>query len=220
MNVEQSIYILGLLIVGGMRSVRGAFLGVALLATLPQYLELDPVIRPVIVGVAMAAVVLLAPDHGLIGLPGRLRERFRRPDRPKGGGRAAPPAAGGGNGPVAAGSAPGPMPEGARHERSAARTRRGDLHDRRRPGRRRRGPGGGRGTDRRDRGPERRGQDLLFNAITGFIPYQVGDALGGTVGCAAGNRTGSPNSGLMRTFQKRGRLRGEDRPAEPRGVGP
>lgn len=112
MNVEQSIYILGLLIVGGTRSVRGAFLGVALLATLPQYLELDPVIRPVIVGVAMAAVVLLAPDHGLIGLPGRLRERFRRPDRPKGGGRAAPPAAGGGSGPVAAGSAPGPMPEG------------------------------------------------------------------------------------------------------------
>ncbi|MGH3761910.1 branched-chain amino acid ABC transporter permease [Actinophytocola sp.] len=74
MGVEQSIYILGLLYVGGMGSVTGAFVGVGVLATLPQLYDLDPVLRPVIVGVAMAVVVLLAPDRGIVGL---LRDLLR-----------------------------------------------------------------------------------------------------------------------------------------------
>lgn len=67
-GVNESIYILGLLFVGGMRSTIGACLGVFLLAILPVYLEVNPTARPIIVGVAMAIVVLVAPDRGIAGL--------------------------------------------------------------------------------------------------------------------------------------------------------
>ena len=75
MVVEQSIYFLGLLFVGGTNSVLGAFLGVFLLSTLPQMLEMDPMARPIIVGVAMVVIVLAAPKLGLAGL---LRAGARR----------------------------------------------------------------------------------------------------------------------------------------------
>lgn len=68
MDVQQSIYFIGLLFVGGMMSAWGAVVGVALLATLPQLIEMDPTARPVLVGLAMAAVVLGAPGIGVVGL--------------------------------------------------------------------------------------------------------------------------------------------------------
>ena len=67
-GVNQTIYLLGLLFIGGMRSAIGACVGVFLLATLPVYLDVNPTARPIIVGVAMAIVVLVAPDRGLAGL--------------------------------------------------------------------------------------------------------------------------------------------------------
>lgn len=68
MDVHQSIYLLGLLFVGGLRSSAGAFVGVLLLATVPQYFDLDPGSRPIIVGAAMAVTVLVAPDRGIAGV--------------------------------------------------------------------------------------------------------------------------------------------------------
>lgn len=67
MEVTQSIFILGLVMVGGTRSMLGSFIGVGLLATLPQYLELDPVTRPIVVGVAMMFVILTSPKRGIAG---------------------------------------------------------------------------------------------------------------------------------------------------------
>ena len=114
MGVDQSIYILGLLFVGGIRSVRGAFLGVALLATVPQLLEMDPVIRPVVVGVAMAIIVLTAPGRGLVGLLDLLAARALGVRRRGGGPGSGPPGKGRARpAPVPAGGAATALAEGS-----------------------------------------------------------------------------------------------------------
>lgn len=68
MGVDQSILILGLAYVGGLRSTWGAAVGVGVLYTAPTYFGLDGTLRTFLVGGVMAIVVLVAPNRGLVGL--------------------------------------------------------------------------------------------------------------------------------------------------------
>jgi len=77
MGVDQSVFFLGLIIVGGLGRVSGALIGVLLVAIIPLYLELDAVTRPLIVGVTMALVVLFEPN-GVAGIADRIRRLAAR----------------------------------------------------------------------------------------------------------------------------------------------
>lgn len=72
MGATESIFLLSLLIVGGLRSMGGAMAGVLLLMTAPMYLDLEPTVRVALVGGALAIIVLLEPG-GLAGLSRRAR---------------------------------------------------------------------------------------------------------------------------------------------------
>lgn len=114
MDVHQSIYLLGLLYVGGLRRISGAFIGVIVLFALPQYLEMGAGSRPLIVGAAMAATVLLAPDLGIAGgIPKTFRWAMAKVNGTEGNGTGGDPPTSAA--PVAASSSPPgtPSPEPA-----------------------------------------------------------------------------------------------------------
>lgn len=81
LGVNQSILLLGMLIIGGVGRISGALGGVALLATLPAVLDIDPVLRTVLVGALLAIVALLQPA-GIVGGLATLWDRLRRPTSP------------------------------------------------------------------------------------------------------------------------------------------
>jgi branched-chain amino acid transport system permease protein len=67
MGVNQSLFLLSLLIIGGIRSIGGGLAGVVLLMALPTYLDLGPTLRITVVGGALVVISLLEP-RGLAGL--------------------------------------------------------------------------------------------------------------------------------------------------------
>lgn len=77
MSIDQSIYILGLIIVGGMGRMLGVTLGILLLAIIPQYYQINPTLRPIIVGAAMVIIVLVEPG-GLAVLVDRAGAALRQ----------------------------------------------------------------------------------------------------------------------------------------------
>lgn len=78
MSAHQSIFLLSLLIIGGLRSIGGALTGVALLLIAPMYFDLEPTVRIAMVGGAVVVIALLEP-RGLAGLVRRVADRVRRP---------------------------------------------------------------------------------------------------------------------------------------------
>lgn len=70
MGATESIFLLSLLIVGGLRSLAGALAGVLLLMVAPLYLELEPTVRIALVGGALAIIALVEP-RGIAGLARR-----------------------------------------------------------------------------------------------------------------------------------------------------
>ncbi|WGX96076.1 branched-chain amino acid ABC transporter permease [Nocardioides sp. L-11A] len=77
MATSESIFLLSLLIVGGVRSVGGALAGVFLLMILPLYLEVEPSLRIAFVGGALALIALVEPG-GIAGLTRRGRSLLAR----------------------------------------------------------------------------------------------------------------------------------------------
>ena len=81
MATGESIFLLSLLIVGGIRSVGGALAGVLLLMILPLYLEIEPAARIAFVGGALALIALLEPGGAARGAR-RARTLVARPRIP------------------------------------------------------------------------------------------------------------------------------------------
>ncbi|GAY09596.1 branched-chain amino acid transport system permease protein LivM [Pseudonocardia sp. N23] len=81
LGVNQSILLLGMLIIGGVGRITGALVGVVLLVTLPAMFDVDPVLRTVLVGLLLAIVALLQPA-GIVGGLAKLWTRLRRPKTP------------------------------------------------------------------------------------------------------------------------------------------
>lgn len=81
LGVNQSILLLGMLIIGGVGRITGALVGVVLLVTLPALFDMDPVLRTVLVGGLLAIVALLQPS-GIVGGLAKLWTRLRRPKSP------------------------------------------------------------------------------------------------------------------------------------------
>ncbi|MCW2793525.1 MAG: amino acid/amide transporter rane protein 2, family [Nocardioides sp.] len=75
MGTTESIFLLSLLIVGGLRSVGGALAGVLLLMVAPLYFELEPTVRIAMVGGALAIIALVEP-RGIAGLARRATDRL------------------------------------------------------------------------------------------------------------------------------------------------
>jgi branched-chain amino acid transport system permease protein len=78
-NLFASVYLFVAVVVGGARSVVGAWLGAAYVVLVPQLFTLMgyPNLYPLVGGALLAIVALLVPD-GIVGLALRLSRRIRR----------------------------------------------------------------------------------------------------------------------------------------------
>lgn len=81
LGVDQSVLLLGMLIIGGIGRITGALAGVFVLQVVPALLDVDPTVRTVLVGLAMAIVALYVPG-GLAGVVAGWWNRLRTPAPP------------------------------------------------------------------------------------------------------------------------------------------
>lgn len=80
LGVNQSVLLLGMLVIGGIGRISGALAGVLVLMVVPAYLDLDPTIRTLLVGGLLAIVALLQPS-GIAGGLANLARRLPLPGR-------------------------------------------------------------------------------------------------------------------------------------------
>ena len=74
-DVNETIYIMMILMIGGIRSIWGPVWGSVLLVSLPQVLDIKPLIRMIAYGLVLILVMIRMPD-GLAGFFERLVTRF------------------------------------------------------------------------------------------------------------------------------------------------
>ncbi len=74
-DVNETIYIMMILMIGGIRSIWGPVWGSILLVSLPQVLDIKPLIRMIVYGLVLILVMIRMPD-GLAGFFERLLTRF------------------------------------------------------------------------------------------------------------------------------------------------
>ncbi len=75
-DVNETIYIMMIMMIGGIRSIWGPVWGSILLVSLPQILDITPLLRMIAYGLILILVMIRMPD-GLAGFLDRLVSRLR-----------------------------------------------------------------------------------------------------------------------------------------------
>ncbi|MBI2564126.1 MAG: branched-chain amino acid ABC transporter permease, partial [candidate division NC10 bacterium] len=75
-DVNETIYIMMIMMIGGIRSIWGPVWGSILLVSLPQVLDIKPLLRMITYGLVLILVMIRMPD-GLAGFLDRLVSRLR-----------------------------------------------------------------------------------------------------------------------------------------------
>jgi branched-chain amino acid transport system permease protein len=88
LSVQQTISLIGVVILGGAGTLAGPVVGTFVFLGIPEFLRIESLYRLIVLGVVIVLVVLLMPQ-GVVGLANRVLKRWQRPAP------ATPPEAGG-----------------------------------------------------------------------------------------------------------------------------
>jgi branched-chain amino acid transport system permease protein len=80
-DVNETIYIMMIMMIGGIRTIWGPVWGAVLLVSLPQVLEIKPFVRMIVYGVVLIVIMVRLPG-GLSQLAGIVAPRGRAPTLP------------------------------------------------------------------------------------------------------------------------------------------
>lgn len=77
-DVNETVYIMMIMMIGGIRTLWGPIWGAILLVSLPQILEIKPFVRMIVYGIVLIVIIVRLPG-GLSQLAGMLRRRAEGP---------------------------------------------------------------------------------------------------------------------------------------------
>jgi branched-chain amino acid transport system permease protein len=77
LSVQQTISLIGVVILGGAGTLAGPVVGTLVFLGIPEFLRIESLYRLIVLGVVIVLVVLLMPQ-GVVGLADRILKRWRR----------------------------------------------------------------------------------------------------------------------------------------------
>jgi branched-chain amino acid transport system permease protein len=78
LSVQQTISLIGVVILGGAGTLAGPVVGTFVFLGIPEFLRIESLYRLIVLGVVIVLVVLLMPQ-GVVGLANRVLKRWQRP---------------------------------------------------------------------------------------------------------------------------------------------